>query len=372
MEFYWRGGAERVLDMIAGELRARHDIALFTLSFAKDDYETLNDLERHEIKGRSSLRGRLTKYYETKKYADLVRQVNAWSPDVILVNKDFQYVRWIASRTRKPIVLYLHGVLDVLNFPKPSAKLRKEKRNFVSALYRRKFDPRGIPSLDLSSAEALICVSHSSERVIREFFNGEIRVVYNAVNHQWFEPTWEDKNYALCISRFSPEKNLEFLMRALGDAKYPVVIHGTVGTGESGAQGVKYLEQLKASRPGNFKIVTHTDDLSMKRLLQECSVFLHPGRNEGFPLLPLEAMACGKPVIAHNSGGTPECVNGAGILLGDDPIEWRGKVDELMNARELREQWGKKAYEYSRGYTWERTARGVEEVLSSVASQRES
>src|SRR5690349_15946326 len=109
MEFYWRGGAERVLDMVASELKGRHEIALFTMYFHKEDYLALNELERHEIRVRPSLFGRFTKYFRYKRYSELIKQLRSWSPDLILVNKDFQYVGWIAARTKKPVVLYLHG-----------------------------------------------------------------------------------------------------------------------------------------------------------------------------------------------------------------------------------------------------------------------
>jgi glycosyltransferase involved in cell wall biosynthesis len=366
MEFYWRGGAERVLDMISSELKARHDIALFTMSFQKADYVTLNNLERHVISVRQSLFGRFTRFFRFRKYTELVKQLKSWSPDVILVNKDFQYVDWIAARTRRPVVLYLHGVLDVLNYQRTGPR-RKERRNFVSSYYRKMFDVNAIPNADFSSADFVICVSHSTEQFIREYFHGKTGVVYNAVDHQWFSPTWEDENYALCISRFSPEKNLEFLMRALGDAKYPVVVHGSVGETED---GVRYLELLKARRPNNFEIVMHKDDISMKRLLQRCSVFVHPGKKEGFALIALEAMACGKVVVAHNSGGTPECVgDDGGFLLGDDPMAWREKVDTLMSSEGLRRDLDRKAYERSMSFSWENTAKGVEAILQSVVSR---
>jgi D-inositol-3-phosphate glycosyltransferase len=98
-------------------------------------------------------------------------------------------------------------------------------------------------------------------------------------------------------------------------------------------------------------------------------VFLHPGKNEGFALAPLEAMACGKVVVAHNSGGTPECVKGGGFLLGDDPKEWRSLVDELMKSKALRNELGSKALEHSKSFAWTKTTSEISEALQSIVSR---
>jgi glycosyltransferase involved in cell wall biosynthesis len=77
-------------------------------------------------------------------------------------------------------------------------------------------------------------------------------------------------------------------------------------------------------------------------------------------------MACGKAIIAHNSGGTPEVVDQAGYLLGDKEEDWRTQFDELMESEALRKDLGRKAYERSKQFTWERAAESLEEALGTL------
>lgn len=74
-------------------------------------------------------------------------------------------------------------------------------------------------------------------------------------------------------------------------------------------------------------------------------------------------MACGKVVVGHNSGGMPECLGKSGYLLGYSEDEWRSTIGELMRSESLRKGLGKKAYEHSKQFTWEKTASGLEEAL---------
>ncbi|MDA4127760.1 MAG: glycosyltransferase, partial [Thaumarchaeota archaeon] len=99
--------------------------------------------------------------------------------------------------------------------------------------------------------------------------------------------------------------------------------------------------------------------------LQKCSVFLHPGVNEGLPLAVIEAMACGKAIIAHKSGGTIECLGRAGVLLGDDD-DWRTTTDRLVKDPALRRSMGEAAYTRSLEFDWDRTASEVRDACDSV------
>jgi glycosyltransferase involved in cell wall biosynthesis len=116
---------------------------------------------------------------------------------------------------------------------------------------------------------------------------------------------------------------------------------------------------------GTVQLEIDLDQGKLLERLQRCSVFLHPGVNEGFPLAVIEAMACGKAIVAHRSGGTIECLNRAGILLGDDD-DWRETTDHLMEDAALRRKMGEAAYSRSLNFDWDRTSSEVREACGSV------
>lgn len=96
-------------------------------------------------------------------------------------------------------------------------------------------------------------------------------------------------------------------------------------------------------------------------------LFVFPSLYEGFGLPPLEAMACGTPVVTSNTSALPEVVGDAGIMV--DPT----RVDELADAMlrvlrspDLRSEMTAKGLERARKYTWEETARQTRKAYEEV------
>ena len=97
---------------------------------------------------------------------------------------------------------------------------------------------------------------------------------------------------------------------------------------------------------------------SKAALMSAADAFVFPSKYEGFGLEPLEAMACGKPVICSDRTSLPEVVGGAALLADpDEPHEWAEGVLSLLTdpqkSRDLIEAGRARAAEF----TWERTAR---------------
>ena len=92
-------------------------------------------------------------------------------------------------------------------------------------------------------------------------------------------------------------------------------------------------------------------------LFGECAAFVFPSLYEGFGLPPLEAMACGAPVVAARAGAVPEVVGSAGLLL--EPGDARGLARALLDltARpELAAELRARGLKQAAGFSWRRTA----------------
>ncbi|MGB9622941.1 MAG: glycosyltransferase, partial [Candidatus Bathyarchaeia archaeon] len=75
---------------------------------------------------------------------------------------------------------------------------------------------------------------------------------------------------------------------------------------------------------------------------------------------------CGKPVVAHRSGGTVETVGKVGVLCGDDLEEWVRNVKHLMENENERKSLGEKAFRFSKEFTWENTVKQISETLEKL------
>lgn len=95
-------------------------------------------------------------------------------------------------------------------------------------------------------------------------------------------------------------------------------------------------------------------------LMSAARVFVFPSRYEGFGLEPLEAMACGVPVVCSNATSLPEVVAGGALLADpDEPAEWAARVLEILADPQTARRLAQAGRERAATLTWERTARAT-------------
>jgi glycosyltransferase involved in cell wall biosynthesis len=195
----------------------------------------------------------------------------------------------------------------------------------------------------------------------------ESAVVPLGVNHSEFSPTGEEEDFALYAGRIHPHKSLELAVAAMKETSKDKSL---VIAGDITREYLWYKEKLirlaeKMKVAGRIRIIESPPDSEIVRLMQRCSVFLFPSTIDTFGLVVLEAMACGKPIIACNRGGVPEVVGDAGFLLEPSIQQWRKTVNRVLSDSELRYQMQEKSLSRSKCFSWERT---TEKLLASFAN----
>ena len=169
--------------------------------------------------------------------------------------------------------------------------------------------------------------------------------------------------YVLYLGGYELHKNVlnllhayTFVAQALGD-EYPLVLAGKKP--QAGTASVPdyqaVIERLGLTK--SVRWVGYVDEADKPFLYQQAEVFVFPSRQEGFGLPPLEAMACGTPVVVADSGSLPEVVGPAGFVIDpDDTRNMAGAIISLLTedrlAADLRTQGSAQAAKF----TWENTA----------------
>lgn len=103
-------------------------------------------------------------------------------------------------------------------------------------------------------------------------------------------------------------------------------------------------------------------------LYQACTVFAFPSRYEGFGLPPLEAMACGAPVLVSAASSLPEVVGTAAIVVPpDDVASWALALDRLLRDAALRDSLREQGFAQVARFSWQRVARETVQVYERVA-----
>lgn len=140
--------------------------------------------------------------------------------------------------------------------------------------------------------------SATTARRIQKYYRRPSTVLQPFVDAQHFVPHPAAKrDYALVASRLIPYKRVDLAVRASNELGMPLVVSG------DGPER-KRLQELAGPQ---VRFVGRTTDDELRELYQHASVFLFPGE-EDFGITPLEAMACGTPVVAYGRGGALETV----------------------------------------------------------------
>ncbi len=166
------------------------------------------------------------------------------------------------------------------------------------------------------------------------------------------------EQFALYVGIDKPHKNLTMLLEAVGIARG----HSDVRLVMAGAHDPRWPQaERTVARLGlgdAVKMVRNVPEQEMPLLFNLAKCFVFPSLYEGFGLPPLEAMACGVPVICSNRSSLPEVVGDAAVQL--DPTEaaaWGKAISEVWESTELRADLVSRGLTRAGQFTWEDTAR---------------
>jgi glycosyltransferase involved in cell wall biosynthesis len=132
---------------------------------------------------------------------------------------------------------------------------------------------------------------------IRKIYHRDSCVIHPPVDVERFRVSTFDEGYYLVVSRLIAYKRIDLVIQTFNELGLPLVVVG------DGPQR-RVLEKMAQS---NIYFKGHLPDQEVNRYFEGCRAFIFPGE-EDFGITPLEANACGKPVIAYASGGALDSV----------------------------------------------------------------
>lgn len=180
-----------------------------------------------------------------------------------------------------------------------------------------------------------------------------------------------DDPFILHVGTLEPRKNLPFLVRAFAEAKPAIGATKLVITGKKGW----YYEGLfqlidKLGLQDEIIFTDYVEDEDLPAMYNAAKLFAFPSHYEGFGLPPLEAMACGTPVISSNTSSMPEVVGEAGVLLSPKELNaWVEAITNILNDEPRWQELRTKGLEQAKKFSWERCARETVAVYEQLARQ---
>lgn len=271
--------------------------------------------------------------------------------------------------TRVPYVCYVHG-------EEVSTAARSRELKFLA-------------QRALNGAHKIIANSENTKRMLCDCWGlpgSKIYVLYPGVDTEQFVPAarddkwrdrmgWSGRKVILTVGRLQRRKGHDQLIRALPRIRQtvPNVLYAILGDGGERPKLDALVAELGVGDLVQF--AGEVSDEEMVRSYQQCDLFALPNRQiggdiEGFGIVLLEAQACGKPVIAGDSGGTSETMDipsTGRVVCCDGPEPLGSTIAEMLSRPEELEAMGKRARQWTVDrFDWKVLSKEAEELFASL------
>lgn len=299
-------------------------------------------------------------FFNMPKFEDLYGEFDVlWMPDL----------RPFAIKERTRLALTVHDLSPVMH-PEFYSLKRKIWHKLIN--YKRSF----------SRANVIFAVSEYTKYDLQKVFNispNKIKVVYPGVDRQIFRTDLDSsirhkvakkynlpKNFILCLSTVEPRKNIlgaiaAFEMIEQNDCH--LVVAGRLGWLYS-----RIISRIKASpKSGKIKIIGYVNETDKPYLISLARLLCYPSFYEGFGFQPLEAMACGVPVITSARTSMPEICSDAALFV--EPYQLNDLVhaiNALLSDQNLRAHFIEKGIKRAAMFSWQDSVRILSEHLYAL------
>ncbi len=250
--------------------------------------------------------------------------------------------------------------------------------------------PEWIPPLKkeiavaVKKADLIIAVSEFTKRRLIQKMGvdeAKIRVIYEGVREEFYPVSNEDvallanvknniqskyglkKPYILWVSNIEPKKNVHRLIDAFCQIKrlipkdYKLVLVGS-NTSSSWYFNEVFQHVVQCGATDDIIFTGYVPDTDLRVLYSGAEIFVFPSFYEGFGIPPLEAMACGTPIVCSNSASLPEVVGDAAIQVSPHNTDELVKaIYSLLADEKLRKVFAQKAINQAKRFSWEKMAR---------------
>jgi glycosyltransferase involved in cell wall biosynthesis len=275
--------------------------------------------------------------------------------------------------TRRPSVVTVHDCIHLL-FPQylPNRMAYQYARFMMGSAIRR--------------SRLVFTVSEASRRDILRFYPEadpqRVQVVPNAIDEALLEDPGEEEmqrvkeryqlqgRFILYVGNIKPHKNLDRLVLAFsllkqrpGHEDVKLLIIGD----QLHQQGFLRRAVEGARVRQDVRFFGFVPDRTLSALYRLASVFAFPSLYEGFGLPPLEAMACGTPVVTSRISSLPEVVGDAALLV--DPLsvdDIASALERVLTDEDLRRDLVLRGKARVRHFSWERSVRAVHQGYMEV------
>ncbi len=363
-----RGGAERILLKIAQHYNAD----IYTAEYdEKSTFPEFGDLNVNVIGNvpKALPYGRASQglSYGTAFYNYVIKE------DYDVINAHIAPSHWIRNRNER-VLWYCHTPLrevwDLYDYRMSLRKFWQKPIYVVGAGLVRRMDRRVTKDIEFIFANNKIV----KERLAKYLNRPDSVVLNGGIEYETFRNEDDDK-YFFYPSRFSPNKRQDFAIRAFEifrkkHPNYKLILSGSVSRDPLYLNYYKKLVKMASGSKGVL-LLTDVDEERLRDFYARCTAVVYVPVNEDYGLVPLEAQASGKPVIAINEGGPMETVVNAktGFLINNEK-ELAEAMEHIASHPARAKEMGQAGISRIRkSYSWNRFFEVFDEGLKKVSKK---
>jgi glycosyltransferase involved in cell wall biosynthesis len=307
-------------------------------------------------------------------------------------------------RARYPEAEIFHltsqNLATLLLFQKPKGKVVVTVHDIIPYMVRHDLQMRTyhhrvdqlfdrIALAGLKRADHLIAVSQYTKQCVVEHLGispEKITVVYPGIDHTRFRPRTvpvtirhryrlpPGRRYLIYVGSEDPRKNLFTLIQALANVRRELSNVELIKVGRAHfADERRRLIEL-ATRLGVDSIIHFLEDVpdeDLPLLYNLADICVMPSLHEGFGFPPLEAMACGKPVVCTNAASLPEVSGDAGLLFepgSHSADSLTAAILRILTHDDLKQDMQAKSLAHATSFRWSRTAQQMLAIYAIESS----
>lgn len=303
------GGAEKVVDVL-------HDMfpeaPIYTSAYDADSMPSY--YRTWDI--RTSFLQRLWMKRQTHRLALLLYPLAFESFDLsefdLVISSSSAFAKGVITQPHTTHVCYTHAPMRYAWTTRSYVENEKLSRILRAALFPAAHYLRIWDSLASSRVDHYIANSSAVAKRIEKYYRRDSRIVFPPVDTSRFQISEEISDYYIIVSRFVPYKRLDLAVEAFTRLNRPLKV---VGAG-------RQMQSLQAKAGPSIQFMGRVDDVELPGLLARSKAFIMPGE-EDFGIAPVEANACGRPVLAYAAGGALDSqIDGiTGVLFDEQTPE---------------------------------------------------
>jgi len=249
---------------------------------------------------------------------------------------------------------------------------------FKKRLWHKLINPKKM----CQQSDLIIAISENTKNDIVKMYevnDNKIKVVYPGISQIFFNIVSEEekqkildkynlpKNYALYLGNLEPRKNVSSLIKS-----FDLLKNDSLNLVIVGGEGWKYKKIYKVwqntKNNKKIKFLGYIESKDKPAIYSLAKMFIYPSNYEGFGLPPIEAMACGTPVIASANSSLIEAINNAGLLIDSNNInDIAQAINYILTDQNLEIKLTELGISRAKKFNWQQKAEEILNIIKSCA-----